>query len=98
MSGLQVLEGRLQEATRRVGASFSESGLSIPDFYRYGLGEERPENMGVSMFGHPSETINYELLAESVERLMPDDGDDYFLSHEHVSGINKDKMFLTLPY
>lgn len=35
------------------------------------------------------------LWAESFEWLH---GDDYFLSQEHISGINKEKMFLTLPY
>ena len=35
------------------------------------------------------------LWAESFEWLH---GNDYFLSEAHISGINKEGMFLTLPY
>lgn len=37
---------------------------------------------------------NVKLWAESFEWLH---GNDYFLSEAHVSGINKDRKFLTLP-
>lgn len=38
---------------------------------------------------------NTKLWAESFEWLY---GSDYFLSEAHVSGINKDRVFLRLPY
>ena len=66
--------------------------IKLKDFL---LGNLLEETIIVSQTWENEFIKNTRLWAESFEWLH---GNDYFLSEAHISGINKDKAFLTLPY
>ena len=66
--------------------------LKLKDFL---LGNLSEDTIIISQSWENEFIKNTKLWAESFEWLH---GNDYFLSEAHVSGINRERVFLTLPY
>lgn len=66
--------------------------IRLKDFL---LGNLAEETIIISQNWENEFRKNTKLWAESFEWLH---GNDYFLSEAHISGINKDRAYLSLPY
>jgi hypothetical protein len=68
---------RLEQATRAIDAR--HTGAILPEFrfpYSDSMIAESPDSMAVSILSHPTETINYDLMAAAAYRAVEDTGRD----------------------